>query len=268
MSEKTSAPKEYEQVMPFKFPSKEDMDDAFFALGLSESGKECLIDILKDIDADIKEQKLYLTNHLTRDEAIKKLKEVEAAIKKLRSVFAENANILPAFIPHKALEDIGELFTIDAINKAIGRDIRPVAPSEHTQKLLAVHNISPAEPSNEKQEAAEKGLKREAGFAYTDKLLIHALDTLIMPIDEWHVERRRLSKGGRTPSRSRRDFILVLALNSEKIIGVKPSSDVKSEFSTLCELVFEICGVPLENLKNLIGEIVAEPGLLTNTIYL
>jgi hypothetical protein len=249
MSINTDTTKEYEQVMPFHLPSVEDMDEAVYTLGLSKASRACLADLLVEIDEDIKEQKLYLSNNLTRDEAIKKLKDVEKAAKMFRDVLAENQNILPEFIPHQALEDIGKIFTFSAIVKAVGRDIRPVGPTKKMKQLIKSHKLQPEKPTKHKNKLAAEQLKRDAGHAYADKLLLHMLGAFIAPIDQWHEKRRQMNKGGRTINRSRRDFVLVLALKAEKIIGEKPSSDVKSKFFDLCELVFNICGVPTENLK-------------------
>ena len=128
--------------------------------------------------------------------------------------------------------------------------------------------IEPATFTEQQMEAADQQLKRNVGLAHADKLLIHVLDTLIQPIDEFHEERKRLNKGGRSLDKSRRDFVLGMALNAEKIIGEKPSSDVKGKFFDLCELVFEMCGVPRENLKNIIVEVLKESGPMTNTTYI
>jgi hypothetical protein len=268
MSEHTGTVKEYEQVMSFHLPSDEDLDDATYTLGLDKSGKACLMELLCEIDADLKEQCLYLSNRLTRDEAIKRLGIIEKTAKDFRKALAENNNILPSIIPHKALEDLGELFAFSAINEIIGRDIRPVEPREKSIQKQRSGKIESTEPDERETEAVDRKLKRDAGLAHADKLVIRVLDTILQPIDAWHEERKRQSKGGRTKNKSRRDFVLVLALNAEKIIGEKPGSDVKGKFFDLCELVFEICGVPTENLKNLIGEVVREGGLLTNTVCL
>ena len=268
MSKDNEAAKEYEQVMPFKLPSKDDWEEATGTLGLSELGKACLMDLLLEIKTDIEEQRLYFSNRLTRDERIKKLKAVEKAAKAFRAVLIENEKLLPDFIPHRALQDIGQLFTFSAINEATGQDLRGTAPDEGISQILKSYNIESTKLTEEKMEAADQERKRDAGLVYADKLLVHVLDTLIHPIDAWHEERKRQNKGGRTSDRYRRTFILVLALKAEKIIGEKPSSDVKSKFFDLCELVFEICGVPRENLKNLIGEILSEFGSLTYTYYL
>ena len=268
MTENTETHKEYEQVMPFHLPSEEDWDDAIYNLSLTKPAKACLLEILLDIDADIKEQKLYLSNHLTRDEAIKRLKGIEKAGKDFREAIIENKGLLPSIIPHKALEDLGEFFTFAAIQETIGRDIRPAEPDEKLLQLLESHNIERAKPSEQQTQEADRQLKRDAGLAYADMLLVGLLDTLLQPIDEWHDERKRQSKGGRIKNKSRRDFVLFLALNAEKILGEKPTTDVKGRFFDLCEIVFDICGVPNENLKNLIGEIFREAGPLTNTYYL
>lgn len=260
--------KEYEQVILFKLPSKTDWEEAARTLGLSEAGRACLLDLLKEIDADVEMQRLYVNSHLTRDESIKKLKDIEKAAKALRAALVENEKLLPDFIPHKALQDIGQLFDDPVISETLGRELRPAAPSRKMQKLLKERNILPAKMTKQEEEEANQRLKSDAGLACAGKLLIRTLDTLIKPIDEWHEERKRQSKGGRTTNRSRRDLILVLALHAEKIIGEKPSSDVKSRFFDLCELVFEICGVPPENLKNLIGEVLRESGPLSYTYAL
>lgn len=268
MSSSANDPKEYEKVMPFQRPSKEEWEEATSTLKLSESGKSCLNDLLLEIDADIQQQKLYFKNHLTRNESIEKLKDLEKAARKLRDILIENKTLLPDFIPHRALEDIGELFTFSTINEVIGRDIRPAGSSLKMLQLMKNEKIEPVTFTEEQMEAADRQLKRNAGLAYASKLIIHLLDTLIQPIDEWHEERKRSSKGGRSPDQSRRTFVLVLALNAEKIIGEKPSSDVKSKFFDLCELVFEICGVPQDNLKNLISEVLRASGPMANTTYI
>ncbi len=268
MSSSASDNKEYENVMAFQLPSKEEWDEVTSTLKLSDSGKACLNDLLLEIDADIQQQKLYFKNHLTRDESIKKLKDIEKAARKLRDILIENQKLLPDFLPHRALENIGELFAFSTINEVIGRDIRPAGPSPKMLQLMQNENIEPVTFTEEQVEAADRQLKRNAGLSDAGKLIIHVLDTLIQPIDEWHEERRRSSKGGRSPDRSRRDFVLVLALNAEDIIGEKPSSDVKSKFFDLCELVFDICGVPKENLKNLISEVLRESGPMANTTYI
>lgn len=255
MSKHASAAKEYEQVMRFKLPPKDDWEEAVRTLGLSESGEACLLDLLLEINADIEMQKLHTDNHLTRDQAIKKLKEIEKAAKALRALISENEKQLPDFIPHGALEEIGGLFTSSTITKAIGRDLRSEAFIDATQQALI--NKSSKFPEQEIADELVR-IKANAGLVYAGKLLVHVLDTLIQPIDEWHEERRRQNKGGRTADRSRRDFVLILALNAEKIIGEKPGADVKSKFFDLCEIVFEICGVPTENLKKLIGEVLRE----------
>jgi hypothetical protein len=260
MSKKNDRAKEYEQVMPFKLPSNEDWEEAARTLGLSESGKACLLDLLMEINADVEMLKLYVHSHLTREESIKRLKDIEKAAKALRAVLIKNEKLLPDFIPHKALEEIGSLFTFPTITKAIGREPR----SE--EFIEATHEALREESDKFSDQMIEDGyarIKADVGLAYAGKLLVHALDTLIRPIEEWHKERKRQSKGGRTINRSRRDFILVLAMRAEKIIGERPSADVKSKFFDLCELVFEICGVPQENLKNLIGEVLRETGSLT-----
>jgi hypothetical protein len=268
MSSSASDNKEYEKVMPFQLPSKEEWDEATSTLKLSELGKAYLGELLLEINADIQQQELYFKNHLTRDESMEKLKDVEKAAKKLRDILVENQKLLPDFIPHKALEDIGELFAFSTINEVIGRDIRPVEKSDKMLQLMKDKNLEPATFTKQQMVAADRQLKRNAGLSDAGKLIIHVLNTLIQPIEEFHEERRRSSKGGRSPDRSRRDFILVLALNAEKIIGEKPSSDVKSKFFDLCEIVFDICGVPKENLKNLISEVLRDSGPMSNTTYL
>jgi hypothetical protein len=265
MPKKKQSAKEYEKVMPFRLPSKDDFDEIARTLGLSESGKGSLFDLLQEINADIEMQNLYAKNHLTRDQSLEKLEDVEKAAKALRSVLIENEKMLPDFIPHRALEEVIRLFTFATITKAIGRDLRSEALIEATEQVL----IKKSDKFT-RQEIADEYLqiKSNAGLAYAGKLLVHALDTLIQPIEAWHDERRRQNNGGRTTDRSRRNFILVLALNAEKIIGEKPRSDVKSRFFDLCEVVFEICGVPCENLKNLIDEVLGDEGPLSYTFYL
>ena len=81
MSRSAYDSKEYEKVMPFQLPSKEEWEEATSTLKLSESGKACLNDLLLEIDADIQQQKLYFKNHLTRNESIEKLKDLEKAAK-------------------------------------------------------------------------------------------------------------------------------------------------------------------------------------------
>ena len=268
MSRSAYDSKEYEKVMPFQLPSKEEWEEATSTLKLSESGKACLNDLLLEIDADVRQQKLYFKNHLTRNESLEKLKDLEKAARKLRDILIENQKLLPDFIPHKALEDIGELFAFSTINEVMGRDIRPAGPSLKMLELMKNEKIEPVTFTDEQLAAANRQLKRNAGLSDAGKLIIHVLDTLIQPIDEWHEERRCSNKGGRSPDQSRRTFVLIMALNVEKFIGEKPSSDVKSKFFDLCELVFEICGVPKENLKNLISEALRESGPMANTTYI
>jgi len=258
MSSLTSTAKEYEKVMPFQLPSESDWEEVTSTLRLSKSGKSHLLKLLEKIKAETDWQDLCLRNRLSRDEAVKKLKDVERAAKKLRAVLIENNKLLPAFLPERGLEDIGSLYTFSAITEAIGRDIRSKPPSKKIQQLLKAHKIKTPKYTKQEIKEEELQLKRSVGPAYAGKLLVHTLDKFIQPIDEWHEERRRLSKGGRTRDNSRRNLVLDLALNAEQIIGVKPSSDVKGKFFTLCELVFKICGVSGKNLKNLISEIVRE----------
>lgn len=268
MSSSASDTKEYEKVMPFKFPSKEDLDAVASTLKLSLVEKAYLYELLGEIELDIEQKRLYFENHLSRVESIKKLDEVGRAARKLRDILIENQKLLLDFLPHRALEGVGELFAFSTINEVIGRDIRHVEPSDKMLQLMQNENIEPATFTEEQVEAADRQLKRNLGLSEAGKLIIHVLNTLIQPIEEFHEERRRSSKGGRSPDRSRRNFILVLARNAEKIIGEKPSSDVKSKFFDLCELVFDICGVPKENLKNLIGEVLRDSGPMSNTTYL
>lgn len=258
MSSSNNNTKEYEKVMPFQLPSESDWEEVISTLRLSKSGKSHLLRLLNEIKAETDWQDLCLRNRLTRDEAVKKLKDVERAAKKLRAVLIENEKLLPAFLPEKGLEDISSLFTFFAISDAIGRDIRPKPPSRKIRQLLKTHKIQPPKYTKQEIEEEELQLKRSVGPAYAGKLLIYTLNRFVQPIDEWHEHRRRLSKGGRTRDSSRRNLVLDLALNAEQIIGVKPTSDVKGKFFTLCELVFKICGVSGKNLKNLIGEIVRE----------
>jgi hypothetical protein len=254
--------KEYEQVIPFKLPSEDDWEEAACTLGLSKSGRTCLLDLLHEIHADVEMQRLYSNSHLTRDESIKKLKDIEKAAKALRAVLIENEKLLPDVIPHKALQNLGKLFDDSVISETFGRQLRPTAPSRKIQKLLKERGIAPTKRTKREKEEANRQVKSDAGLTCAGALLIRTLDMLINPIDEWHEERKRLSKGGRTKDRSRRGLIFELASHAEAIIGEKPSSDVKSKFFDLCELVFEICAVPRENLKNLIGEVLRESGQL------
>jgi hypothetical protein len=268
MPRKKQSAKEYEKVMPFSLPSEENWEEATRTLGLSEAGKACLMDLLLEIDADIRQQRLYFSNRLTRDKRIKKLKEVEKAAKAFRAVLIENEKQLPDFIPHRALEDIGQLFTFLTINEVTGRDVRSLPQDEGISQLLKKYKIAPVKLTEAEMRAADQESKRDAGLVHADKLIVHMLNKLIEPIDAWHEARRSQNKGGRTSDRYRRAFIHALARKAGRIIGEKPSADVKSRFFDLCELVFDICGVPCENLKNLIGEVLGDERPLSFTFYL
>jgi len=264
MSGKNGGAREYEQEIPFHLPSKDDWEEAVRNLQLSKTGQSRLLDILRDVNADVEMQNLYVRNHLTRDKSIRKLKELEKAAKKLRTVLIENEKLLPDFIPHQPLENIGKLFTVSAINEAIGRDIRPAAPSKKMLQLLKEKNIAPSRITKGDAEEADQQIRRDAGLAYADKLLVHALDTLIQPIEKWHEDRKRLSKGGRTKDQFRREFMAQLLENANDIIGEELSFDVKGNFFELCELVFNICGVSTDGIKHLISDIVRDFRLPTS----
>jgi len=176
MSGQDGAAKEYEQVMPFKLPSEDDWEEAACTLGLSEAGRACLLDLLHEIDADIEMQRLYIGCHLTRDESIKRMKDIEKAAKALRAVLTENEKFLPDFIPHKALQNIGKLFDDSVISQTFGRQLRPAAPSRKMQKLLEERGISPTKLTKREKDEANRQLKSDAGLACAGALLIRTLD--------------------------------------------------------------------------------------------
>lgn len=263
MSEQDKSVKEYEREIKFHIPSEDDWDHAVKTMHLSKAGRASLLELLYEINADIENHNLYIRNHPSRDENISKLEDFEKAAKAFREVIVQNKNSLPSFLPGRALEGIGQIFTIDVINQVIGRNLSTRSPNRKMLKLLKEKNIKPKKLTKQENEKINQQIKSDAGYAYADKLLVHVLDLLIEPIDKWHEDRKRLSKGGRTKDQFRRDFVEKLAINADAIIGEKLSFDVKGNFFELADLTLGICGVSIKNLKNIIGEVVLDLGLST-----
>lgn len=261
MSEQDKSVKEYEREIKFHLPSEDDWDHAVKTMHLSKAGRASLLELLYEINADVENHNLYIRNHPSRDENISKLEDFEKAAKAFREVIVQNEKSLPSFLPGKSLEDIGQIFTIDVLYQAVGKNLSPRSPSRRMLKLLKEKNLKPKRLTKQEKEKINQQIKSDAGYAYADKLLVHILNILIEPIDKWHEERKRLSKGGRTKDQFRRGFVEKLAINAEAIIGENLSFDVKGNFFELADLTLGICGVSIKNLKNIIGEVVLDLGL-------
>jgi hypothetical protein len=255
MTSKKGEIKEYEKEIPFHLPSVDDWEEIAKTLKLTRLSKAYLYEILQEINADVEMTNLGLRSRLTREQSLTKLDQIEKAAKKLRDLLIEYDRQLPDFVPHRALENIGLLFTHSAINAAAGQDI-------FTEKFLNEMRLSGANKNErfslDELEQENNRIKSSAGLAYSDRLIVMLLNALIQPIEEWNAERVKASKGGRTKDKFRRDLVFILGYESQNILEEEPSSDATNRFSDLCELVFDICGVPTENLKNFILEAISE----------
>jgi hypothetical protein len=261
MKEQKTVVKEYDREISFHLPKMEDFDDIAQTLHLSKSGQAYLFELIREIDADVKMYNSYARSKLTRDKSIKKLKELEDAAKKFREVLVANQKLLPFLIPHEALQDLGGLFTVDAINKAVDRDIRPTPLSRKLKSKLKEKGVKISRLTKSQKQDLELAIKSDAGLSNGGKLIIHVLDSLILPIEKINEGRKLLTKVGRTKGEFRRRLIMKLASEADKIIEKELSFDVKGNFFELCELIFSICGVSTASLKHLIGEVVQEMGL-------
>ena len=86
----------------------------------------------------------------------------------------------------------------------------------------------------------------------THEVMSYVLDKMRRPIADW-LALAALDKGGSRPKSHRQVLILLLARDSQKIVGAAPSSTQNGPFHLLCSWVVPRCGISAAGLEDATG---------------
>ena len=85
----------------------------------------------------------------------------------------------------------------------------------------------------------------------TPEVMLYLLDQMRRPIANW-LTIAALNKGGNQPTSDRQLLLLLLARDSNEIIGVGPSGTPNGPFHQLCSWVLKSCGISNKGLEDAI----------------
>jgi hypothetical protein len=203
----------------------------------------------------LREIKLYdgllLSGESERAELVTFLTQMARQIRKFLTFLEGKNDIFNGLIAALRIDQFGELFSVSAVHRALGKDL--IQEDPEGLRMYLESKGSPIDMTLVEEYYA--GPRRDLALLRGHELLTYFLRFLGDPLESW-LALNAANKGGRPKDARRRYVIERLYDVSPKILGAYPPISVTSPFVDLCERVLPACGFSEKGIDKLVVSVV------------
>lgn len=239
---------------PFHMPAKKDFMSLTAIMKLSAEQAFALEEVLREVDADLRNYRAIMRDRPDRPEMLANLKKMLKLASALRDEIERHKTELLDFLPQEGLRRMAALLTFSAISQARDKD---TFPRSFEADMAFLEKRQNGKPDLADIEAHYREMRADFGLTNSGDILVHFLGTLIGPMEAL-IEINRHNPGGRPISAERRYLIGYLALAAPRILGEEATASLTGRFVDLCEQVAVTCGLSADGIDKAAVAVVRE----------